>query len=114
MVGPPATYCVCVFSSQSCSSALSDGVKSMDGYLNDGIKGQSLSANPVTREMASHLDMQNFKGKEVLPRKNATGHYISRPKFAVAEKRLLPTDAYAALLEQHGRIVEKGRRSPRC
>ena len=58
---------------QSCSSALSGGVKSIDGYLDDGIKDQSLSANPVTREMASHLDMQQEKGKEVLPKKNATG-----------------------------------------
>ena len=58
---------------QSCSSALSEGVKSFDGYLDDGIKGQSLSANPVTREMASHLDMQDSKDKEVLPKKSATG-----------------------------------------
>ena len=52
-------------------------MKSIDGYLDDGIKDQSLSANPVTREMASHLDMQQEKGKEVLPKKNATGMYAA-------------------------------------
>ena len=63
---------------QSCSSALSGGVKSIDGYLDDGIKDQSLSANPVTREMASHHDMQEEKGKEVLPKKNASGNVSCR------------------------------------
>ncbi len=46
---------------------------SIDGYLDDGIKNQPLSANPVTKEMATHLDMQNFKARENFPKKLASG-----------------------------------------
>ena len=86
-------------------------MKSIDGYLDDGIKDQSLSANPVTREMASHLDMQDSKGKEVLPKKNATGKlplFIARAFGKISYLSHFPAAAYKAILEPHGQIVEKG------
>jgi len=53
---------------QSCSSALS-GVddKKLDEILGDGIKGQTLAENKVTRELASHLDIQSTALQEKLP-----------------------------------------------
>ena len=53
---------------QSCSSALS-GVddKRLDEILADGIKGQTLAENKVTKELASHNDLQKAALEERLP-----------------------------------------------
>lgn len=77
---------------QSCSSALS-GVKSIDGYLDDGIRNQALADNPVTKEMVSHADKQEAARNEVLP------------KYTAAQ-------IYSALMDTHGKTMANNKSNP--
>ena len=63
---------------QSCSSALS-GVddKRLDEILGDGIKGQTLADNNVTKELASHNDIQKTAAEERLPKYSSEQVYQS-------------------------------------
>lgn len=63
---------------QSCSSALS-GVddKRLDEILGDGIKGQTLADNKVTKELASHNDIQKAAAAEQLPKYSSEQVYQS-------------------------------------
>ena len=68
-------------------------MKSIDGYLDDGIRNQTLEENPVTKEMAFHQDKQEAVRSEQLP-------------------RFSPEDIYKALMEVHGRILANEKSNP--
>ncbi|TRY78080.1 hypothetical protein TCAL_10411 [Tigriopus californicus] len=56
---------------QSCSSALSGlDDKKLDDYLGDGIHGQTLQDNMVTKELESHHGFQKVAKEEMLPKCN--------------------------------------------
>eukprot|EP00095_Tigriopus_kingsejongensis_P006903 snap_masked-scaffold126_size328755-processed-gene-1.1 protein:Tk06903 transcript:snap_masked-scaffold126_size328755-processed-gene-1.1-mRNA-1 annotation:"protein tyrosine phosphatase domain-containing protein 1" len=72
---------------QSCSSALSGlDDKKLDDYLGDGIHGQDLQDNMVTKELKSHEGFTKAFQDEVLPKCN-------------------PDAVYKALLEHHAEKI---------